>query len=207
MTTYIYLIINALISIAIENCSEISFTVVSYRLVSVQSGFPEIFPISSYFKNCVVVKLFYFCQPVSINSILGPLPYLTGVCSEGLLPFFQRYPFISINIELQQEFLTTVIFMDSEKPYYFSEMNELLYVYVFSKLANFIQAKLFFSNVGQVTLRKSIQKILKQNAMINIVSKRSRYLSPPHFLMFVSFPKIGSNLYGFFSLILIYRKR
>ena len=35
-------------------------------------------------------------------------------------------------------------------------MNELLYVYVLSKLATFIQAKLFFSNFGKVTLRKSI---------------------------------------------------
>ena len=54
---------------------------------------------------------------------------------------------------------------------------ELLYVYMLSKLATFIQAKLSFSHIRQVNLRKSLQKMVKQNPMINIGLKRSRYLS------------------------------
>ena len=54
---------------------------------------------------------------------------------------------------------------------------ELLYVYMLSKLATFIQAKLSFSYIRQVNLTKSLQKMVKQNPMINIGLKRSRYLS------------------------------
>ena len=54
---------------------------------------------------------------------------------------------------------------------------ELLYVYMLSKLATFIQAKLSFSYIRQVNLTKSLKKMVKQNPMINIGLKRSRYLS------------------------------
>ena len=54
--------------------------------------------------------------------------------------------------------------------------NELLHVYMLSKLATFIQAKLCFSYFRQVNLRKSSKKMVKKNPMINIGLKRPRYL-------------------------------
>ena len=53
--------------------------------------------------------------------------------------------------------------------------NKLLHVCMLSKLAMFIQAKLSFSYFRQVNLRKSSKKMVKQNLMINIGLKRSRY--------------------------------
>ena len=67
-----------------------------------------------------------------------------------------------------------------------------------NKLATFIQTKLSFSNFGQVTLRKSSKKMVKQNLMINVSIRRSRYLSLSHFLMFVPSPGVSDNLYVFF---------
>ena len=66
--------------------------------------------------------------------------------------------------------------------------NELLHVYMLSKLATFIQAKLCFSYFRQVNLRKSSKKMVKRNPIIIIVLKRSRYLccqSLYHSLSFV----------------------
>ena len=54
--------------------------------------------------------------------------------------------------------------------------NELLHVYMLSKLSTFMQGKLSFSYFRQVNLRKSFQKMVKQNPMINIGLKMSRYL-------------------------------
>ena len=45
-----------------------------------------------------------------------------------------------------------------------------------SKSATFIQAKLCFSYFRQVNFRKSSQKMVKQNPMINIGLKRLQYL-------------------------------
>ena len=66
--------------------------------------------------------------------------------------------------------------------------NELLHVFMLSKLATFIQAKLSFSYFRQVNLRKSSKKMVKQNPMINIGLKKSRYVccqSLYHSLSFV----------------------
>ena len=48
--------------------------------------------------------------------------------------------------------------------------------------------------------------MVKQNPMINIGSEKSLYLSPPHFLMFVPFPRISDNLNVIFPLTLHTRK-
>ena len=67
-----------------------------------------------------------------------------------------------------------------------------------SKLTTSIQTKLSFSNFGQENLKKYSQKMAKQNPMINIVLKRPRYLSPPHFLMFASFRRFSGDQQVFF---------
>ena len=91
MTTYIYLIINALISIAIENCSEISFTVGSYRIgwFLYDQDFQRYFRSVHTSKIVLLLNYFIFVNLFQLTLFSDHCPTLRAFAQKGYFIFFR----------------------------------------------------------------------------------------------------------------------